>query len=82
MHKRGKYVDALRTVKYCNIPFWRDPGSWRSQCSVWGVKVKLRRGERRGHPPIRQQDVERGAETAGERRGLGSGIRQSAFISN
>ena len=68
MHKRGKYVDALRTVKYCNIPFWRDPGSWSlSQCSVWGVKVKLRRGRERGHPPIRQQDVERGAGTGEER---------------
>ena len=52
MHKRGKYVDALRTVKYCNIPFWRDPESWRSQCSVSAVKVKLRRGEREtsAHP--------------------------------
>ena len=78
MHKRGKYVDALRTVKYCNIPFWRDPESWRSQCSVPAVKVKLRRGEREGHPPIRQQDVERGHRL--ERGGWDQASQQSSVI--
>ena len=50
--KRGKMLMMFRTVKYCNIRFWRDPGSWRSQCSVLRVKLRREEGEGRtsAHP--------------------------------